>query len=506
VSLRLRVRSGALADRGFEFNRSPVRIGRQQGLELTFDPQGDLGVSALHAELLELDGDWYVRDLGSRNGTYVNGVMAGGVEGVGTKLSDGDLLLFGNGGPEVEVRLPETTLSRIERATAERTRGLRVSLVLLAVGLGLAVVAAGVAFQGRTGAVNDARADLVTQVDSLLAELEADAPRLAGGSMIGSPAGAPDVGSAASGAGSPPAPGAAAGMAATEAAPAPAPAGNPAVEGELAALSAALQRSQAELREIREALRESPPPGTGAGASGIPAPADDATTEALRRQLQEATAALRRQQLAGSMDLEVIQARSRQAVALVFVESQAGQVSTGTAFSVRSDGTLLTVRHLVQPPSSVGPPARIAVQFTDSEQVWPARLVAVSEELDLAALRVENILGEIPVVRGFNTRPDTLGTGIPVASLGFPLGGIGEPGTAARPLVTVGVLGALSPDRIEVYGYGDVGASGSPIFDGSGEVLGILFGGRDEGSERILFAVNAVQAVRFLARIPVQTR
>ena len=498
MSLRLRVRSGALADRGFEFNRGPVRVGRQQGLELAFDPQGDLGVSALHAELLELDGDWYVRDLGSRNGTYVNGVAAGGVEGVGTRLSDGDLLLFGNGGPEVEVRLAETTLSRIERATADRTRGLRVTLVLLAVGLGLAVVAAGVAFQGRASAVNDARADLVTQVDSLLAELEAGTPALASTSIGNTSTGArpPDAGE--------PAPSTAAGP--PERDPLPDPAREAGVEGELAALSAALQRSQAELREIREALRQAPPPGTGAGASGTPASADDATTEALRRQLQEATAALRRQQLAGSMDLELIQTRSRKAVALVFVESASGQVSTGTAFSVRSDGTLLTVRHLVQPPSAVRPPARIAVQFTDSEQVWRARVVAVSEELDLAALQVENILGEIPVVRGFNTRPDTLGTGVPVASLGFPLGGIGEPGTAARPLVTVGVLGALSPDRIEVYGYGDVGASGSPIFDGSGDVVGILFGGRDEGSERILFAVNAVQAVRFLSRIPMRTR
>ena len=493
MSLRLRVRSGALADRGFEFNRSPVRIGRQPGLELSFDPHGDLGVSALHAELLEVDGDWYLRDLGSRNGTYVNGVAsagvaAGGVEGMGTKLSDGDLLLFGNGGPEVEVRLAESTLSRIERATSERTRGLRVTLVLLAVGLGLTVVAAGIVYQGRSSAVNDARADLMTQVDSLLAELEVATPGPPTGEATGAGEG-------------------------TQGPPTATDMGQEGErEGELEALSAALQRSQAELREIREALRQAPPPATGAGGSGTgvsgtaAARTDDASTEALRRQLQEATAALRRQQLAGSMDLDVIQARSRQAVALVFVESASGQVTTGTAFSVRSDGTLLTVRHLVQPPSSVGPPSRIAVQFADSEQVWPARLVAVSEELDLAALRVENIRGQIPVVRGLNTRPDTLGTGIPVASLGFPLGGIGEPGTAARPLVTVGVLGALRPDRIEVYGYGDVGASGSPIFDGAGEVVGILFGGRDEGSERILFAVNAVQAVRFLARIPVQAR
>jgi pSer/pThr/pTyr-binding forkhead associated (FHA) protein len=489
MSLRLRVRSGALADRGFEFTRSPVRIGRQPGLELSFDPEGDPGVSALHAELLQLDGDWHVRDLGSRNGTWVNGVAAGGVEGVGTKLADGDLLLFGGGGPEVEVRLAGSTLSRIERATVERTRSLRVTMAVLAAGLGLAVVVAGVIYQGRVSAVNDVRADLATQVDSLLAELEAGNPGGTALAMEGELPGGEDVSRTA-----------------------PAPSASPPdlarpqpTEGEVAALSTALQRSQAELREIREALRTAPV-GTGSASTGPGTPSGDATTEELRRQVQEATAALRRQQLAGSMDLEVIQARSRRAVALVFVESASGQVSTGTAFSVRSDGILLTVRHLVQPASAVGPPSRIAVQFTDSEQVWPARIVAVSEDLDMAALRVENILGEIPVVRGLNTRPDTLGTGIPVASLGFPLGGLGEPGAMARPLVTVGVLSALRPDRIEVYGYGDVGASGSPIFDRSGEVVGILFGGRDEGAERLLFAVNAVQAVRFLSRIPRQSR
>jgi S1-C subfamily serine protease len=190
-------------------------------------------------------------------------------------------------------------------------------------------------------------------------------------------------------------------------------------------------------------------------------------------------------------------------VALVFVESAFRGGRDRHGLRRPDDGTLLTVRHLVRVDSRAPLPRRIGVQFSDSEQVWPARLVAESEEVDLAAIRVENITGTIPVVRGLNSRPDTLGTGIAVASVGFPLGGTLEgTGGIARPLVTAGVLSSMQPDQIEIHGYGEVGASGSPVFDAGGEVVGILFGGFTRGSEQILLAVNSVQAMRFLGRIP----
>ena len=45
-------------------------LGRSPGCHLTF---ADDTVSRRHAELLLLDGRWILRDLGSSNGTWVNG-------------------------------------------------------------------------------------------------------------------------------------------------------------------------------------------------------------------------------------------------------------------------------------------------------------------------------------------------------------------------------------------------------------------------------------------------
>lgn len=72
----------------------PFRVGRRPRLELPL-PFGS--VSGRHAEIREQDGRLVVRDLGSKNGTWVNRQR---VEGE-TVLQDGDVLHFG----QVEFRL-----------------------------------------------------------------------------------------------------------------------------------------------------------------------------------------------------------------------------------------------------------------------------------------------------------------------------------------------------------------------------------------------------------------
>ncbi|MEW2548419.1 DUF1707 and FHA domain-containing protein [Streptomyces sp. NPDC047002] len=66
----------------------PLRIGRDpaNGLRLTHDT-----VSRHHAELTARDGVWVLRDLGSTNGTTVNGRRVVGAAAVG----DGDRVSFG---------------------------------------------------------------------------------------------------------------------------------------------------------------------------------------------------------------------------------------------------------------------------------------------------------------------------------------------------------------------------------------------------------------------------
>ncbi len=479
MRLRLRIHGGSLHGRGFEFEGGPVRVGRQPGLELSFHPEEDRSVSARHAELLHASGGWGIRDLGSRNGTFVNGARLVPGEAGAHPLEDGDRITFGEGGPQATVELAGGTEARIRAAAGRHSRTLKTGLAAAVILLASTLTAVMVANRARTSDFAAERARLLEETDraltelaALQAELDAGPPPEAGTEGDPGPAAPPPQGTGARAEGG---------------------GGDPAGSD---AMAEALRRSERELRELRDALRE--PPGTREAQPSAPA-----ETEELRRQLQEATAALRRQQLAGSLDLDAIQAGNRQAVALVFVETAGGAVVTGTAFGVRTDGTLLTVRHLIRTESGEPLPTRIAVQFSDSPQVWPARLVAESQEVDLAAIRVENIEGAIPVVRGLNSRPDTLGTGIPVASLGFPLGGgVEGSGGIARPLVTAGVLSVLGPVQIQVHGYGDVGASGSPVFDAAGEVVGVLFGGFTQGSDQVLVAVNSVQAMRFLGRIP----
>jgi DNA-binding CsgD family transcriptional regulator len=50
------------------------RMGMGRGADAGVRLEGDGAISRLHAEMQQLDGGWLIRDLGSRNGTFVNAV------------------------------------------------------------------------------------------------------------------------------------------------------------------------------------------------------------------------------------------------------------------------------------------------------------------------------------------------------------------------------------------------------------------------------------------------
>ncbi len=62
-------------------------------------------VSRSHAELIRIGANYLLRDLGSTNGSFVNGERIGAER----MLNDGDILRFGAGGPEMTFRLIETS-------------------------------------------------------------------------------------------------------------------------------------------------------------------------------------------------------------------------------------------------------------------------------------------------------------------------------------------------------------------------------------------------------------
>lgn len=436
MRLEIHVLSGGPAGIVVAGGPEPVSVGRGPESTLRFDPDHDLAVSARHALLYLEGGRWWVRDLDSRNGTFVNGrrIIAP------RALDDGDRIAFGNGGPEVRIALP-TAAAAAAAAANQPAR-----ILWFATGI-VSVLLAVIAFllisaERREAEWINERAALMASLDSLLA---------AGDRTVRS------------------------------------------LEGERQELADALRMTQTELRQARTALERAIERG------------DEDQISTLRRELLNRTAELERQQLAASLDFDAIERANRRAVALVYVEDADGQVSTGTAFAVRPDAVLVTARHVLTGPANDRRPRRIGVQFSDSEQVFPARLVSTADDADVALLRVTNIIGTVPTIRGLNESVDTLVTGIPVAYIGFPLGGAPERinGRArlASPIVASGIIEALNPTRIDIQGRGAAGASGSPIFDATGRTVGLVFGGTRSDSDEAVYGVPASIISRVLSQL-----
>jgi S1-C subfamily serine protease len=455
------------------FSGPEVSLGRHPECHVQFDPQTELEVSSRHALLFQEGSKWMLRDLGSRNGTLVNGHAIRGA----IRLDDTDHIQLGPNGPKLEFRLvgdhtadtlvpkpltgpqrvtasepklaeaarpPEGVTARVRTRVARETRKLRAIVAALTLAI-VAVVLVAIAVTLRRDRERDSTlAELRNQIDTVLARHAAVVAQL---------------------------------------------------EGQVEGLADALERSQRELRDLRSALGEAERRG------------DQSEIASLRRQLATAMTTIAQQTTAVQIDYVRIRDENQNAVAMVWVERETGEVVSGSGFAVGPDGTVITNRHVVSGETGKEAIRRIAVQFADSEQAFSADVVAVSQDaaVDLAVLRVR-LRGQVPTVRSLNRRSDTLAVGSPVAILGFPYGTDlpmrpGRVNPVASTSLTVGVVSRLLPDRIQILGFGAEGASGSPVFDANGEVVGVLFGGEVESDNRIVYAVPATRVAALLAGI-----
>lgn len=100
--MRLTVRhtSGSRAGQEQSFDEGTIRIGREPSSDIAFDPHKDIVVSGRHAEMAFVSGQWILRDVGSSNGTWIDGDRITSVP-----LRSGQSVQFGRGGPRVEIRL-----------------------------------------------------------------------------------------------------------------------------------------------------------------------------------------------------------------------------------------------------------------------------------------------------------------------------------------------------------------------------------------------------------------
>lgn len=99
MQIRIRHLSGSKAGAVQSFDTDSLRVGREPSSDIAFDPHRDLFVSGRHLTLTHDGHTWVARDLGSSNGTFVNG------ERITTRnLRSGEILELGRGGPQIEIQ------------------------------------------------------------------------------------------------------------------------------------------------------------------------------------------------------------------------------------------------------------------------------------------------------------------------------------------------------------------------------------------------------------------
>jgi len=448
--------SGARAGRKDAFGKSYIALGRDPLADVRFDAEADLDASTKHAAVV-LSGDGYaVRDVGSRNGTFVNGHR---VEG-DIALTDGDVIRCGGRGPEVRVRLVReaaeqamekvaepatapkpataakaaapaapskpagpsaTSILRAEvKASASRFRSLLIVLGIVLVGAVALLV-----WQGRTA--QKQQAQTLSVLDSLGKELTT-----------------------------------------------------------LKSAKVAADSEAARLQREIQGARHDP-------------------SRLASLQVQYSTVQRRQHDIATAqgVDYRAIVTANSPAIAMIYVQFQdTTQMWTGTGFCVKSNGTMLTNRHVVVNDQGQRP-VRIAIQFSGSRDILPGRLVRVAPDADIAVLRIES-QGPFPVVLGLATEGQTQ-AGDPIALVGFPLGtDLPQGGTAEQPVVRASLMTGtisrvLGDSLLQLDAFSGTGASGSPILDRAGHAIGIEFGGQRESGGRIVFGLPIRRAIALLS-------
>jgi S1-C subfamily serine protease len=442
-------------------------IGRHPEADLPFDPAGDLDVSVRHAAVFRAGGGWVVRDLGSTNGTWVNGEKVKGDRA----LLPGDVIRLGREGPRLRfqphggeaetvpdpaqsprgdrdpakssrgreapeaIPPPRGTTTRIRAEVRRQTEGWKRVTALVAVAALLVSGGLGVLAIRQQRISSELRARLLERTDSLLANL-------AGASSS------------------------------------------------VAALRDQLAQAREETARLRADLADR--------ATG---PRDlEALAGRLEADLPRRTAIVE----AARFDRAAIDSANREAVGVVLSELAGGRRIAGTGFVVRARGDtgwILTARHLVS--DSAGRAAtRLGFVFEGSRQNFRARLLGVADSADLAVL-VVRVPGGVPSVAGLGAAPRP---GTPVALLGFPVG-LDPGGTwrteGVRAVGVTGTVRRIAPDLLEVDGYGASGASGGPIFRADGQVVGMVYGGNPASAGRIVYAVPAGRMRELLERLGV---
>jgi S1-C subfamily serine protease len=470
VSVDFRVLTGSRAGHRERFTKPVIAIGRHPLCDFQFDPQQDLDVSTRHAEIRAVGDGYVLVDIGSTNGTYVNGVRIARER----RLESGDEIAFGEFGPKVRLEIvvesgaqpparrdggaarddaapngapgkrvaspapgeapPPATRSIVTEARRVRDAATdapqrdarRRASMAGALAAAIVVAASGAYWLGHHNArATDTELVRLTKTNDSLAQTYAD--RMASSN------------------------------------------------NRAAGLDSSLAAAQQERDRMRTAL---------SGTKG-------AHADTLSRELHALESRRHAMLTAAQVDYSTIASRSGPAVTMVAVQWPDSSAFSGSGFAVSSRGEIVTNKHLVQHGDAY--PMRIAVIFSDTKAWLPAHVVRVSATADLAMLQVD-APGPFPAIASLAPKAADTPVGKAVAIIGYPLGtdtpmeGSGTQITARSTLVA-GTLSKNLADVLQIDAYAGQGSSGSPVFNTAGSVIGVVYGGARESAGRIVYAV-----------------
>jgi len=193
--------------------------------------------------------------------------------------------------------------------------------------------------------------------------------------------------------------------------------------------------------------------------------------------------------------------KAKRATALVSVLDG---YSFGSAFCIDASGLFVTNEHVVRGVRNEKQMVLVLNSGTDGEKKYPARVLRVDEETDLALLKIES---DAPLPTLELGSSDKLFETMPVAALGFPFGDelALEPGASPNVTVNVGRITALRRAKgrlreIQTDAAVNPGNSGGPLIDDEGRVIGVVYASI-EGAAGLHFAIP-VSLVRELLEKP----
>ncbi|MBI2795836.1 MAG: FHA domain-containing protein [Gemmatimonadetes bacterium] len=497
----------------YEFETSPVRVGRAPGLDLTVTGEGAGVVSGNHASF-EHDGKgWNLTDLGSSNGTFVDGTRL--TRDVPFPLRNGSVIKLGDTGPQYRVSavtkrvVAATILEKAAPADAAATIRLATpvppaasvpaarppagakpgartaafekmvaaeqqksasnlrNLGIGAITVVLLVVASAVVYSRRQAARNEAAlaaraAEVVRQAkanDSLRLVIAAEADELRARLAQAAQGGASSSV-----------------VESLTSALASANQRTAALETSLQRAEAAVARqqrsadsvraaSQAELQRLRDELAK-------AGTGRVAARQRDSLQKKLVAAEEKAAEVERldaRVKAANGANLAQVAQASGPAVGLVTAWFGARAV-TGAGVVLSASGVVATTRHAVR--DGANEPDSISLTLNGTHKALTVSELEVSEAggADLAVLQVDEYSG--PFVKRVDWKGAALREGEPAAIVGVAAGPL-DATAVVRTIVSAGIVGATSADQVQYDATSSVGASGSAVFNAAGELVAI---------------------------------